>query len=370
MKVARYDYSAQLGPDLDAVMATLRTAIRDGEYGVDGHVQTFEREFAAYIGSRWAVGVNTGTDALVLALMACGIGPGDEVITQANTFNATVAAIVLTGATPVLVDADPDTFLLDVDRVTGVATERTRAIIPVHLFGKPVALTRITSLAKRLNAVVIEDAAQAHGARWPSGQVAGTAGLAGCFSFHPSKNLAAAGDAGMVVTDDEHLAMELRRRRALGQRAQNDHVVVGLNSKLHALQAVILSAKLPKLEEWNSDRRRIAEAYRTGLHELPVTFQREDRGERHAYHLFQLRTAQRDGLLHRLRARGIDATVRYPTPIHLQPAFARFGWAEGDYPVAEALARELVCLPTRPGMPSEEIDHVIRTTTAFFGKHA
>ena len=257
MNVKRYDYEAQFGDDIDRIVAAMRELMLAGRYGVADEVADFEREFSTYLGVRYASGINTGTDALVVALAALGVGRGDEVITQANTFNATVAAICLVGATPVLVDAQERTFLIDEGQLEGAVTSRTRAVIPVHLYGKPTPMDGILRLSESRGIYVVEDAAQAHGARI-AGRAVGTFGTVGCFSFHPSKNLAAAGDGGAVVTDDTGLDSELKCRRALGQRRQNDHVAISLHSQLHALQAIVLREKLPKLDEWNRQRREVA----------------------------------------------------------------------------------------------------------------
>ena len=319
-----------------------------------------EEEFAAFAAVTFGCGVNSGTDALVLALRAVDVGPGDEVVVSANTFHATVAEIVLAGATPVLVDADSNTFQMDVNALAAALKPRTKAVVPVHLYGKVMPLEKVCRLADRYGAVVIEDAAQAHGARAAECRAAGAQGLLGCFSFHPSKNLGSAGDGGMVVTSNPSLFKDVRHRRALGQRTRNYHVIVGLNSKLHALQAVVLRAKLPRLEGWNEERRTLAAAYRSALRGLPVAFQRDVPGEQHAYHLFQIRVPryQRDGHLRHLCADGADAVVRYPVPIHLQSAFNTYGWRRGQFPVAEALSRELLC-PPRPSMSDEELAYVV-----------
>jgi dTDP-4-amino-4,6-dideoxygalactose transaminase len=309
--------------------------------------------------------VNSGTDALTIALMALGVGPGDEVITQANTFHATVAAIRLAGAAPVLVDADAGSFLIDEHQAASAVTSRTRAIIPVHLYGKPTPMRGLLGLAERTGIAIVEDGAQAHGARI-DGRAVGTFGAIGCFSFHPSKNLAAAGDAGALVTDSDELHARIGPLRELGQRGQNNHVVLGLNSKIDAIQARVLSHKLPFLEAWNRARREIAGWYGERLASFPLSFQRTDHGEVHVFHLFQVRTAARDPLLEHLRARGVDAVVRYPTPIHLQPAFAGCGWRPGQFPVAERLARELLCLPIRPDLTRAEVDYVCDCMAGFF----
>lgn len=361
----RYNYPAQFGANADELMDDLRSILFDGRYILSSDVRAFEEAFAAYAGCRFARGVNSGTDAIVIALLALGVGPGDEVITQANTFHATVGAIQLAGATPVLVDADDASFLMDIGQVPAALTERTRALLPVHLYGKPTNPEELQKIAASRQLYLIEDAAQAHGASIGTRPV-GSYGTAACFSFHPSKNLAAAGDAGAIVTNDPALAERLDWHRALGQRAQNDHIVVGLNSKLDGLQARVLSWKLPFLDAWNLSRARVAATYRALLADLPVGFQRVDPGETHVYHLFQIRTAHRDALLEHLQRHGVDAVTRYPTAIHLQPAFARWGWRRGQFPVAERLAAELICLPIRPDMEEPEIEYVSSQVRRFF----
>ena len=369
MKVPRYDYAAQFAGTLDGLVDDIRALLTRGDYILNDDVKAFEEMFAAFVGTAWARGVGCGTDALHLALRALGIGEGDEVITQANTFHATVAAIALAGATPVLVDANPESFLIDQDQIEAAITGKTRAIVPVHLYGKPTPMERLLEIARTHGLYVIEDAAQAHGATIDGKQV-GSFGTAGCFSFHPSKNLAAAGDGGCVVTGSAQLAGLLEAYRMLGQRAQNEHIVLGMNSKLDAMQALVLRVKLGKLLEWNASRREVAAYYRSALRELPVQFQREDEGELHAYHLFQMRTSRRDDLLAYLREAGIDAVVRYPHPIHRQSPFARYGWREGDFPVAEMLAGELLCLPIRPAMPFAELEYVAQQVRKFYARVA
>jgi dTDP-4-amino-4,6-dideoxygalactose transaminase len=365
MQIERYDYAADIGPDSEALFADIRDMVLEGRYILSREVREFEEAYAAYLGARHVRGVNTGLDALIIALLALGVGPGDEVITQANTFYATVAAIRLVGARPVLVDADPASFLMDAKAVEAAITPRTCVLLPVHLYGKPTPMAPLLEIAARRGLAVVEDTAQAHGARI-DGRRAGTFGNIGCFSFHPSKNLAAAGDGGGLVTNDAALDEAIRRRRELGQCGQNNHVVVALNSKLDAIQARILSWKLEHLDAWNACRRAVAERYRSLLADLPVGFQSTSPGEEHVYHLFQVRTALRDGLLEHLRRHGIDAVVRYPTPIHLQEAFADCGFRKGQFPVAESLARELLCLPVRPSMSGQEIEYVAETMRSYF----
>lgn len=365
MKVTRYNYPHQFGPNVDLLLTELGDMLMTGRYILSPEVDNFEKAYAGFLGLRYARGTNTGTDAIAITLMALGIGRGDEVITQANTFNATVTAIKMAGAVPVLVDADIKTFLIDSSQVGSAVTSRTRSLIPVHLFGKPTPMFPLLEIAERHGIHVVEDAAQAHGARI-DGKRVGTFGIAGCFSFHPSKNLAAVGDAGAMATDNEQLAREVDMVRSLGQRSQNEHVVRGMNSKLSAVQARVLSWKLPHLDEWNSQRRVVAGWYRERLAGLPVSFQSEDPNEEHVYQLFQVRTDQRERLLKHLVQSGVDAVVRYPTPIHLQKAFADCGWKPGQFPVAERLAKELLSLPVRPDLALYEVDYVADCVRAFF----
>lgn len=366
MKVERYDYAAQFDGEINEVVAEIQQALLAGEYGTDHHVASFESEFADYLGVPSAVGVNSGTDALILAMSALGVGPGDEVILPANTFHATALAVVRCGARPVLVDADPHTFLLDLDRVKSAVTDRTKVILPVHLYGKAVRAAEVAEIARSCGAYVVEDAAQAHGAADRDGILAGTAGDAGCFSFHPSKNLASAGDGGAVVSARPEVIADVRMRRTLGQRSQNDHHVIGLNSRLHALQAIVLRHKLRGLAAANRRRAELAADYRTRLADLPIGLQRVDGDETHVYHLFAIRSTDRDRLLAHLRADGIDAVVRYPVPIHRQPAFAGSDWTGGGYPVAEALSRQLLCLPLQPAMCTAQVDHVADSVRRYF----
>lgn len=368
MKVERYNYPAQFD-DIPTLLEDLRQMLLRGHYVLSEEVEKFERAFANYLGINHVRGVNTGTDALIIALRALGVGPGDEVITQANTFHATVAAIKLAGATPVLVDADERSYLIDESQIASAITPRTRAIIPVHLYGKPTPMAGILDTAQKNGLLVVEDAAQSHGARI-DGKMTGTIGIVGCFSFHPSKNLAAAGDGGAIATNRSTIMSSIQRLRALGQEGQNNHVVLGYNSKLDSLQARILQQKLKGLEGWNESRRRIACCYRDRLQGLPVTFQSVAPEELHAYHLFALGTDRRDNLLAHLHSAGVDAVVRYPTPIHLQPAFADCEWRRGQFPVAEKLAQELLCLPLRPDMRMDEVDYVAESVRSFFRANA
>jgi dTDP-4-amino-4,6-dideoxygalactose transaminase len=365
MKVSRYNYASQFADLMDSILADMRTMLLEGRYILSEEVTNFEAKFSAYIGTQFALGVNSGTDALRIALMSLGVGPGDEVITQANTFHATVAAIVLAGATPVLVDAVEDSFLMDVSQIERAITSRTRVLMPVHLYGKPTPMKEILVLARNHGLSVIEDAAQAHGAR-TCGRAVGSIGDIGCYSFHPSKNLAAVGDGGALCMNRASIFALAQECRALGQRGQNNHVRLGLNSKLDAIQALVLSTKLPYLDGWNEQRRKIAHMYRERLANLPLRFQVCSSDEEHVYHLFQVRTDRRDALYQYLAEREVDVVVRYPVPVHLQQAFSNRRWLRGQFPVAERLASELLCLPIRPDLSEPEIEYVVACVRSFF----
>jgi len=364
MKVPRYDYRSQF-ERLDEFMVELSNMLVDGHYVLSGEVAEFERAFAEYLGCSFVVGVNTGTDALLCSLKTLELQPEDEVITQANTFNATVSAICLAGLKPILVDVNEDTFLMNIDQAMAVAGPRTRVLLPVHLYGKPTPMRELLQECAKRGVELIEDAAQAHGARI-EGRRVGTFGVLGCFSFHPSKNLAAAGDGGAIATNRADLQGRLMALRALGQVGQNNHLQVGYNTKLDSIQAKVLSWKLPSLDRWNEQRRSIARSYRERLSDLPLKFQTWDEGEEHVFHLFVIRTEHRERLLEYLQSNSVDAVVRYPVPIHLQPAFSGCGWRKGQFPVAEALARELLCLPTRPNLTIAEVEYVSDCVRSFF----
>ena len=365
MKVKRYNYSDQFSGSVENLLDRYRQLLLQGQYILTEDVKSFERDFAIYLELDYAQGLNTGTDALIVALLSLGIGSGDEVITQANTFHATVAAICIVGATPVLVDAEEEGFTLDHTQLEDAITDKTRVILPVHLYGRPAPMEAVLSIADKNGLFVVEDAAQAVGARWRGKRVGGL-GDAGCFSFHPSKNLAAAGDGGAIVTNNKSLDDKIHQYKELGQNGQNNHDVIGLNSKLDAMQALVLSEKLPHLDAWNEKRRKIAKTYREQLEDLPILFQTEGEEEEHVWHLFQIRTEKRDALLDELQKVGIDAVVRYPTPIHLQGAFRDRGWKKGQFPISERLADELLCLPIRPDLTPAEIEYICGAVRYFF----
>lgn len=317
------------------------------------HVTAFEQEYAAYSGVRHCAGVGNGTDALELALRAAGVGPGDECVLPANTFVATAEAVHRAGATPLLVDMDPATFLIDSDAAVAAIGERTAAVLPVHLYGRLADTAAIRKAAEAHGAVVLEDAAQSQGASL-GGAKAGRLGDIAATSFYPAKNLGAYGDAGAVLTDSDELAEKVRLLRAHGERIRYQHEVVGYNSRLDSLQAVVLSAKLKRLDEWNRMRQEAAARYEQLLADVETVTTPGPAGAEHVWHLYVVRVANRDGVLEKLRADGIGAAVHYPVPVHLTAAFAHLGYGAGAFPHAERAAAEILTLPMFPGITEEQ----------------
>jgi len=354
---------ARIRPEIDEAVSRVlsSTAYVQGE-----DVRLLEREFAAFCGATHACAVANGTDALHLALRAYGVGPGDEVVTVANTFIATGEAILLAGAKPVFVDVDPATHTMDPAKLEAAITPRTKVILPVHLYGHPADTTAIGEVAKRRGLPVLEDAAQAHGAEW-RGVRAGALGHAACFSFYPTKNLGAYGDAGMVVSSDEGFVARVRQVASHGAGTHRyDNVVLGTNSRLDTLQAAILRVKLRHLERWNAERAERAAAYSRALEGAPgVVTPREKEGARSAWHLYTIRARERDALAEHLKAKGIGTAIHYPKPIHLQASMAAAGGRPGDLPVSERLSREVLCLPLYPELPTEDVARVAGEVRAF-----
>jgi dTDP-4-amino-4,6-dideoxygalactose transaminase len=344
-------------PALDSVLNSMQLFLGP-------NMRAFEEEYARYLGAASCIGVSDGTIALYLALRACGIGPGDEVITVSHTFFATVEAIALAGATPVFVDIDPATFNMDIGAAERAITPRTRALMPVHLYGRMADMPAIMQLARRHNVRVIEDACQAHGAHM-HGTMAGTIGDIGCFSFYYSKNLGAYGEAGGIVTNDPDIAGRIRMLRDHGSAVRYHHDVLGLNSRLDEMQAAVLRVKLPRLTEWNEARRRHAARYDAALSDLPVVLPQIP-GPEHVFHLYVIRTRERDALRAHLKARGVHAGIHYPVPCHLQPACAAYSQGSGSLPVTEAIVGEILSLPMFPELQEDEIDYVSAVLTEFF----
>ena len=351
-----------LGAQYQRVGAELETAVlqvlRSGRYILGEPVAQFERDFADYCGMRHAVAVNSGTSALHLALLAAGIGRGDEVITTPFTFVATVAAILLAGARPVLVDVDPVTLTLDPAQVEAAISPATKAIIPVHIYGQMADMDPLMLLANRRGLVVIEDACQSHGAEY-RGRRAGGLGLAGCFSFYPGKNLGACGEGGLLVTDSDAVATAARCLRDWGQKERYNHIAKGFNYRMDAIQGAALGVKLKYLEEWTEKRRRHARHYDQLLHGIgPIERPVEMRGRRHVYHVYAIRSRDRTMLQESLAAQGIQTGLHYPIPVHLQPAYADLGYRRGDFPVSELAAQQVLSLPMFPELTPAQIDTV------------
>lgn len=364
MQIPLVDLRAQyqsLKPQVDAAVTRV---LESGRFILGPEVEAFEQEFATYCRSRHAIGVDSGTSALHLALLACGIGEGDEVITVPFTFVASVAAILYARAVPVLVDVEPDTLTMDTSRLEAAITPRTRAIIPVHLYGQPADMGPILSIAAAHGVVVIEDAAQAHGSEY-HGRRAGSIGAIGCFSFYPGKNLGAAGDAGAVTTDDDELARRVRLLRDWGAEHKYRHVIKGFNYRLDELQAAILRVKLRELDGWTEARRAHAERYRQLLACGSVRTPTEAADRRHVYHVFAIRHPNRDALASELAEHGIATGIHYPMPVHLQPAYADLGYGEGDFVTAENAAREVLSLPIYPEILENQLEAVATAVRGF-----
>jgi dTDP-4-amino-4,6-dideoxygalactose transaminase len=342
--------------------------LRKTDFILGREVQRFEEEFAAFCGAKYAVGVDSGTSAIELALRAHEIGNGDEVITTANSFIATALAISHTGATPVLVDVDSRTYTIDVAEVERAITLRTKAIIPVHLYGQPASMDRVRQIAERHRLIVIEDACQAHGARYNQRRV-GSRSHAAAFSFYPGKNLGAYGDGGMVVTDDRQIAERIAMLRNYGQREKYHHLFRGYNRRLDTLQAAVLRVKLKYLDAWNEARRRNATLYSKLLQGSGALLPCEAEGATSVWHLYVIRLPQRDALRDYLAKCGITSAIHYPIPIHLQPAYQDLGYKKGDFPVTEACAETILSLPMYAELTQTQIDLVAREVHKFANAH-
>jgi dTDP-4-amino-4,6-dideoxygalactose transaminase len=358
------DLAAQRAAIANEVDAAIRGCLERNDWILGNDVSAFEEEFAAYCGTSAAIGTDSGLSALELTLRALDIGPGDEVITAANTFVATALAITAAGATPVLVDADPETHNLDPALLDDAIGPQAKAVVPVHLYGQPADMDAITAVAERKGLVVIEDACQAHGARY-EGRRAGSLGRAGAFSFYPSKNLGAYGDGGAITTNDEALADRLQLLRNYGQRRKYLHDVQGFNRRLDTLQAAVLRVKLRRLDAWNDARRRSAELYNELLGEQDVIVPVAQSTVEHVWHLYVIRVRERDALQTFLGERGIETGIHYPLPIHLQPAFRHLGHARGDFPVSERTAEEALSLPMFPELQDDQVQSVASAISDF-----
>ena len=366
------DLKAQYAGIRDELNAAALEVLASGEYVSGRRVEAFEREFAVYCGAREALAVNSGTSALHLALLALGVGRGDEVVTVAMTFVATVAAIRYAEATPVLVDVDPSSWNMDPAALERAITPRTKAIIPVHLHGRLADMDAILAIARRHGIPVIEDAAQAHGAVGPDGRRAGTFGEIGCFSFYPGKNLGACGEGGAVVTNRPDLAAAMRQLRDWGQVGRYNHVRHGFNYRMDELQGALLRVKLARLAEWTERRQAVAALYDRLLADVAVAKPQRLSGLEHVYHVYAVRVPadERERVREGLRETGVATGLHYPCPVHLQPAYADLGHKAGDFPVAERLAGELLSLPIFPEMTQSQQRQVCDALKAICGNSA
>jgi len=363
------DLKAQYRSIQPEIEAAIRRVMESQQFILGPEVDGLERELAAYLGARFTIACASGSDALLLALMALEVGPGDEVVTTPFTFVATAGAIARLGARPVFVDIDPGTYNLDPAKIAPAITSETKAIIPVHLFGMSADMAAISKIAANRGLAVVEDAAQAIGAKF-DGKTIGTIGLCGCFSFFPSKNLAAAGDGGMLVTNDEAFAGKLRLLHLHGGRTKYEYELIGMNSRLDALQAAILRVKLRHLDSWTARRQQNAQRYaqlfaERGL-ESSVRLPKGQPKCNHVYHQYVIRAPRRDGLKAFLRERGVPSEIYYPLPLHLQKAFAYLGYKPGDLPESERASQEVLALPVFPEMTEEQQELVVDSIAAFY----
>ena len=369
MQVPLLDLAAQYAPIRDAVVEAVTRVVDTQRFILGPEVEAFEAEAAAYLGARHAIGVSSGTDALLVAMMALDVGPGTEVIVPAYSFFATAGCVSRLGATPVLVDIEPETYNIDVEAVRRAITPRTRAIVPVHLYGQAAEMTPLLTVAREYGLRVIEDAAQALGATYGDRHL-GTLGDAGCFSFYPSKNLGAAGDAGLVTVNDDELAARVRKLRVHGAQRTYYHEEVGGNFRLAAIQAAVLRVKLPHLDAWTEARQRNADRYRGLFAErapgVPVQLPVVQPGRRHIYNQFVIRAERRDALRDHLRANGVGCEIYYPVPFHLQPCFAYLGVPRGALPESERAASDTLALPIYSELTESQQRHVVDVIAAFY----
>jgi dTDP-4-amino-4,6-dideoxygalactose transaminase len=368
-----FDLTRQYQGIKDEILSATQRVYEKGRFILGEEVSTFEKEFSHYCGVRYGVGVGSGTDALYLALKAAGIGEGDEVVTVANSFIATALAISFAGAKPLFVDIDPKTYTMDPNslelllkrqRAKG-SRRKIKAILPVHLYGHPADMDSIMEIANRYDLVVIEDACQAHGAKYRNKKV-GSLGIMGCFSFYPTKNLGGYGDGGMVVTAYQKYDQKLRLLRCYGERKKYHHILKGHNSRLDEIQAVLLRVKLKYLDQWNEGRRRKAKLYTEMLSPLGVVCPSEKKGVQHVFHLYAIQTRKRDSLQAFLKKKGIETFIHYPIPIPFQKAYQELGYRRKDFPLTGQWSSKILSLPFFPEMKESELGKVVEGIQSFF----
>lgn len=365
--ISLVDLTAQYHSIKKEIDAAVLSTLESGHFILGPQVVKFEESVATYLGVKHAIGLASGTDALVIALRALNIGEGDEVIIPAYTFFATAGTVMSVGAKPVIVDVDPQSYQIDVSKIEAAITSKTKAIIPVHLYGHPAEMNPILEIARKRGLKVIEDNAQGYGAEY-LGRKTGAMGEVGCLSFFPTKNLGAYGDGGMVVTNDDALAEHMRMLRAHGWKKKYYSEMVGYNSRLDAMQAAILQVKFPHLDEWNEKRRELSKRYNEHLAPLGIVIPIEREWAKHVYHLYIIRSAKREALQTFLKEKGIASEVYYPLPPHLSVPCRKYGYKEGDFPHAEKAAKETLALPLYPELTLEQQDQVIAAVKEFVSK--
>lgn len=361
------DLKAQYASIKDEITVAIQGVLDSCQFALGSEVSTLEKEFAAYCNAKDAVGVNSGTSALHLALLAAGVGPGDEVITVPFTFVATAAAIHYTGATPVYVDIDPNTFNINPVNLKAAITARTRAVIPVHLYGQPADMDSIIDIARKHGLIVIEDAAQAHGAEYKGRRVGSLADM-GCFSFYPGKNLGAYGEAGMVTTDNPDYAKKIRMLRDWGAEQKYHHVLKGYNFRMEGIQGAVLRVKMRYIEAWTEARRAVARRYDQAFAGSGIETPEPSATSRHVYHVYAIRSPARARWQQELTSRGIQTGIHYPFPVHLQPAYADPRWHRGDFPHSEKAAEEVLSLPIYPELQRSQQEEVVAAVLEVAGQ--
>lgn len=367
MKINFVDIQKQYKLHKKELNRAIQQVLDRSDFILGKDVELFEKEFADYCDSKYCIGVASGTDALFLILKALNVGPGDEVITVANTFIATALTISMVGATPVLVDMDPKTYNIDPNLIEKAITKKTKVIMPVHLYGQPAEMSKINALAKKYKLTVVEDACQAHGALY-KGRKTGSLGRVAAFSFYPGKNLGAYGDGGAITTSDRELADKIRMLRNYGQLKKYHHIMKGFNSRLDTIQAAVLRVKLKYLDKWNKRRREIAARYTNGLKNTEIITPKMQKSIDSVFHIYLLEVENRDALITYLGEKGITALIHYPVPIHMQQAYADLGYKMGDYPNTEKYTNKIVSLPMYPELTNHEVDYVVRCIKRFYNQ--
>lgn len=367
MTIPLVDLKAQFRSIEEEIKGAISRVVENTAFILGKEVELFEQEFSLYTGAKFVVGVGSGTDALHLALRALGVGQGDEVITTPNSFIATALAVSYVGAKPIFVDIEPDTYNIDPSKIEEAITSRTRAIIPVHLYGHPADIDLVMDVARSHDLKVVEDACQSHGAEY-KGKKTGSIGDIGCFSFYPGKNLGAYGDGGAITTNDRAVAERIKMLRNYGEGQKYYHESKGFNSRLDAIQAAVLRVKLLKLDAWNEGRRRNAGLYNKLLGNLDIMPPIERDYAKHVYHLYVIHVSRRDDLLGYLKSKGIYAGIHYPIPIHLQKAYVDLDYSSGAFPITERYAGEIISLPMFPELTEEQIGYVASEIKKFLSK--